>query len=185
MAACWRKVDGILYPSSTVISYHLKDRHILYYFRISLVTDDTTRSSAIVLNYFHNMYQSHSCIKRLYFIFPQTSSFINSIYLSFSLFEPWIFCCFPSWVPLCFGVSLFLFFRMLWMLVTVSKSKFSRWETLITFSKCLATRYAVHKIEFTFVTFTSLLVCPLTSAIIIFFETHDMSCFHTRSFKLE
>ena len=48
---------------------------------------------------------------------------------------------------------------------------------------------AVYKIEFalwkTFLTFTFLLVCLLTSAINIFSEVHGMSCFHIRDFKLE
>ena len=48
-------------------------------------------------------------------------------------------------------------------LITVYKTEFTPWETMITF--------------------TSLFICPLTSAIIVFSKAHCMSWFHTRSFR--
>ena len=72
------------------------------------------------------------------FLFLQTSLFslfINSISLFFDLFEP---CTALNFLLPCHLVSEFLFFvlfRMLRMLVTVSKAKFSLRRTLITFSK--------------------------------------------------
>ena len=47
---------------------------------------DATSSSATELNHFHIMYQSISSIEHLSFLFLQTSPFINSISLLFSLF---------------------------------------------------------------------------------------------------
>ena len=92
-------------------------------------------------------------------------------------------------------VSEFLFFVLfwvLWMLVTLNNALFSLWKTLITFSKIptlgwmlvilCKMKFASRKI---FITFTCSLICPLTSAIIIFSEAHGMSCFHTRNFKLQ
>ena len=92
-------------------------------------------------------------------------------------------------------VSEFLFFVlfwMLWMLVTVNNALVSLWKTLITFSKIptlgwmlvilCKMKFASRKI---LITFTCSLICPLTSAIIIFSEAHGMSCFHTRNFKLQ
>ena len=84
-------------------------------------------------------------------------------------------------------VSEFLFFvlfRMLWMMVTMNKVKFSLQKTMITFSKFPATGCVVYKIEFTsWKTFTICIrsvVCPLTSAI-IFSEAHGVSYFHARN----
>ena len=81
-------------------------------------------------------------------------------------------------------VSEFLFFvlfRMLWMMVTMNKVKFSLQKTMITFSKFPATGCVVYKIEFTswktFTIFIRSVVCPLTSAI-IFSEAHGVSYFH-------
>ena len=92
-------------------------------------------------------------------------------------------------------VSEFLFFVLfwvLWMLVTLNNALFSLWKTLITFSKIptlgwmlvilCKMKFASRKI---LITFTCSLICPLTSAIIIFSEAHGMSCFHTRNFKLQ
>ena len=91
-------------------------------------------------------------------------------------------------------VSEFLFFvlfRMLWMLVTVDKAKFSLRKTLITFNEVLALTqmlFIVYKSECrslkTLINLHAYL-CPLTSAIIIFSKAHDMSCFHSRNFRLE
>ena len=84
-------------------------------------------------------------------------------------------------------VSEFLFFvlfRMLWMMVTMNKVKFSLQKTMITFSKFPATGCVVYKIEFTswktFTIFIRSVVCPLTSAI-IFSEAHGVSYFHARN----
>ena len=81
-------------------------------------------------------------------------------------------------------VSEFLFFvlfRMLWLMVTMNKVKFSLQKTMITFSKFPATGCVVYKIEFTswktFTIFIRSVVCPLTSAI-IFSEAHGVSYFH-------
>ena len=84
-------------------------------------------------------------------------------------------------------VSEFLFFvlfRMLWLMVTMNKVKFSLQKTMITFSKFPATGCVVYKIEFTswktFTIFIRSVVCPLTSAI-IFSEAHGVSYFHARN----
>ena len=84
-------------------------------------------------------------------------------------------------------VSEFLFFvlfRMLWMMVSMNKVKFSLQKTMITFSKFPATGCVVYKIEFTswktFTIFMRSVVCPLTSAI-IFSEAHGVSYFHARN----
>ena len=128
------------------------------------------------------MYLSNSCIKHFFFSFP-SDLFIYQLY--FFVFWPvwtfnflllsilfWNFCFF------------FIFFRMLWMLVTVNKAKFSPRKKLVTIVKsqhvpCI--RLSLHHVK----TFRCSFVYPLTFAIIIFSEAHGMSCFHTRNFKLQ
>ena len=86
----------------------------------------------------------------------------------------------------------FVLFRMLWMLVNVKKGKFPLRKTWLTLSKIPALEgmlVIVYKIEFiswkTWIIFTCSLACPLTSAFIIFSESHCMSCFHTQNVKLQ
>ena len=80
-----------------------------------------------------------------HFIFLQFFLFINAISLLCGLFEPWIFCFFPSY----FGGLFIALFRMLWMLVIVNKTRSSLRKTLVTFSKISAMRCTVFTIEFT------------------------------------
>ena len=133
------------------------------------------------------MYQSNSCIEQLLFSFH---SYFFIYQLNFCVFQPVWDCLLLSILgPRLFrDFSFFILFRMLWMIITMSKAKFSLLKTLITFSKCLATGWAIYKIKCTswkaFLTLTYFLVCLLASAIIIFSEAHGMSCFHTQNFKL-
>ena len=102
---CWRKVDGILYPSLTTISSKVKIGICFSIF--GFLTSDEKSSSAAVLIYFPILYQPSSQIlvlNNFSFLFLQTSLFVNLISLL------WILCCFPSWVPPCFGVSVFCIF---------------------------------------------------------------------------
>ena len=116
------------------------------------------------------------------FLFHQTS--INSISQSFDLFEPWILCCFPFWISSSFGASFFVLFQMQWTLVTVNKARFSLRKTVVTFSEISTMRCAVYKIEFApWKTYS--LMCRRTSAIIISFEAHGMSCLNGRNSRLE
>ena len=97
------------------------------------------------------MYQSNSCIKHLFFLFIQTSSFINSISLSFDLAESWTlnFCSFYFGFYPFLEFLFFLLFQMQRMLVTMDKSRFSPRKICKTFIKIPTKGYPVYKIEFT------------------------------------
>ena len=74
-----------------------------------ILISDETRFSVTVSNYLRTMYHSNCCIEQPFFPFPSYFPFINWISRSFELFELWIFCCFPSWVPSLFDSFLNFF----------------------------------------------------------------------------
>ena len=117
------------------------------------------------------------------FLYLQTF-FINSIFLSFELFEP-CSCSLESSVTfhLVLEFLFFVLFRILWMLATVNEAKFSLRKTLATLVKslpCLGVnvgypllRLSLHHEkhwQHLMLTF----MCSLTSAIIILFKAHDI-----------
>ena len=95
-------------------------------------SNETSSSSATVLNHFHIMYQSISFIERLFFSFP--SNFLIC-QLDFFFFWPvWALHSIKSSFTFHFVVlKFFLLFPILWMLVTVNKAEFSLRKTFITF----------------------------------------------------
>ena len=136
------------------------------------------------------MYQSILVLNPFSFLFLQTSLFIKSISPSFDLFDIWAL----NFLLPCFLLQslCFFIFLMLWMLVTVNRAKFLLQKKMNPCGKTPVLVWmlvTVKKIEFTswkiLIIFTWSLMCTLTSAIIIFFEAHVMSCFHTWNFKLE
>ena len=137
LTVCWRKVDGILHPSLTTTlsesSYYLMAGLVA---NSNILWSDETSSSETVLNYFYIMYQSISFIKHHFFLFFQTSLFINLISQSFDMFE---FCTALNLLLgtfyLVWEFPFFVLFQMLWMPVTVNKATFSSQKTLINSSK--------------------------------------------------
>ena len=140
------------------------------------------------------MYQSISSLEHLFFSFSW-NFFIYQLDFLF-LWPVWALHSFESFVSYlsscCFGVSVFVLFQMLWMLVNVNKAKFSLQNILIAFWQNPGLRVpmlvTMYNIMFTpwniLITFVHSLKCPLLSTIIIFSKAHAMSCFHTQNFRL-
>ena len=141
------------------------------------------------------MYQSISCIEFLLFSFRLFYLSVRFLCLLTCLSLEFFIYLFFVCLPFCFGVSVFVLFRVLWILVTVNKAKFSLRKALITLSKTpslvwmLFTVYKIYIIiVFIIATFRRQLIyrliSPPISTSIIFSEALDISCFHTRILKL-
>ena len=141
------------------------------------------------------MYQSISCIEFLLFSFRLFYLSVRFLCLLTCLSLEFFIYLFFVCLPFCFGVSVFVLFRVLWILVTVNKAKFSLRKALITLSKTpslvwmLFTVYKIYIIiVFIIATFRRQLIyrliSPPISTSIIFSEALDISCFNTRILKL-
>ena len=139
--------------------YHVKDTYLsgTFWFLMRQVLQQQRKITFIV------------CINQIvvlntfFFLFFQTSSFINSISLSFDLAESWTlnFCSFYFGFYPFLEFLFFLLFQMQRMLVTMDKSRFSPRKIFKTFIKIPTKGYPVYKIEFTSWKRSRLLECHL------------------------
>ena len=139
--------------------YHLKDTYLsgIFWFLMRQVLQQQRKITFIV------------CINQILvlntfsFLFVQTSSFINSISLSFDLSESWTlnFCSFYFGFYPVLEFLFFLLFQIQRMLVIVNKSRFSPRKIFKTFIKIPTKGYPVYKIESTSSKRSRLLECHL------------------------
>ena len=148
LTVCWEKVDGILHPSSILISSesitnlaNQQSNDVFWFWWDSFFSNSIKLIS-------HDISQ-FPLLETSSFLLLQTSLFINLSSLSFDLFE---LCSYSLESFITFHrVSEFLvffaIFPILWMLAIVNMAKFSLWKTLITLVKswlCLGLNFGYH-----------------------------------------